>query len=218
MSERVYESSGLDAAQVIVDSLQFSSTARLLSFDLIKLSGESNHLKRVQERSLALSEQVFSCEFVALSRSRLDKIIGVAVAEEPLPRLKSVTVESFGWSEEDEGSILQEKIEWMSLAVKKPMENEPLIPGMSLHSIEGPVLPSFLISQLIENRIPQATHFIISAKAPSSIPIQPHLNRLREAHFNASKFDSTISTADQQGFFILKTPTETTLFTLNTTA
>jgi hypothetical protein len=219
MSQRVYESTGLDAAQVIVDSVHFSSTTRLLSFDLLKLSNETGHLKRIRERSAALASQVFSCEFVALSKSRLDKILGVSITEEPLPKLKSLSIDVFGWSEDHlEVPNLQEKVEWMSLAVRKPTSNANGIAGMALYSLEGIILPSFLVSQIIEKSLPQATHLILSARIPVLIPPHPHLNKLREVHFSASKYDPTTATADQQGFFILKSPSECSLFTLNTTA
>lgn len=220
MADRLYESTGLDAARFIVDSVHFSSTARLLSFDLIKLAKEDAHLKRIRQRSALLASQVFSCDFVALSKGRLDNILGVTVAEEPLPVIRTSSIESFGWMEEDSCATLQEKIEWMSLAVKKPSSSSGSnsVSGMSLYSIEGPLLPSFFISQIIDNCLPQATHFVLSARAPASLPPHPHLNKLREAHFSASKYDPTTATADQQGFLVLKSPTECSLFTLNTTA
>lgn len=218
MSKRLYESSGLDAAQVIVDSVHFSSTARLLSFNLVKLSNEAGHLKRIRERCERLAKPLFSCEFVVLCKGRLGSIFDSPVVEQPLPNFQSYRLETRAWFDKEDAS-LQEKLEWMSLAVRTTLDGERSdFSGLSILKLEGPLLPSCLITQIIDCILPQASHLIVAAKVPYRIPPHPHLNKLRAAHFNPRKFDPTVATADQQGFFIVKSPSEASVYTLNTTA
>lgn len=212
MSQRLYESCGLDTSQVIVDSVNFSSTCRLLSFDLKALLGQSKRLKRLQERSLVLRKDLFACEFVAVCSSAAAKVLPSPTAI-PSPKF-SMTTKNIEWLANEQDLSLAERIEWMSMDfVNSSAEGKK----MHQYTISGPIIPSSMLKEMISAAI-SYSDCIILGRAPDSLPPQPRLNEIRARHFNPNKFDPTLATADQQGFMIFKKDAECTLFRFNCTA
>ena len=234
LSRSLDQSSGLDASKLLVDSAVFDSSTRSLQFNLVELAAQKNRLERIQNNSKStLSRPEYSCDFVAVletSKStdalKIFETLGIkAVIDDSLrPPVTESSLKNFPWFTEinlDDSASIHDLFNWIGASVKSikyDFNSERSLIDCKLMSIEAPLLPFKLISDLLNHLTASSTHLISSSKVCQRIPPSIELNAQRLKQFNEKKFDPTACTADQRALIIYKAPSGIVSFQLNATS
>lgn len=240
LSKSLDQASGLDASKPVVDSAIFDSSTRLLRFDLKEISKQKNRLERIQSNSkAALSKAEYSCEFLAVVESSTfisvaeefkSFGIDVIIDQSLRPKIVSKALKKTSWPVKDEFDIrdndeIMEHFEWIGQALLKPdkrienlEDNHILLYDCLYLSIEGPLLPPILQSNLIPTTFSSSMRLLVSLKCCQKNPPPFELNLNRLKHFNDRKFDPSACSADQMALVLFKSPMQTLTFRINSTS
>lgn len=151
MSRSLDQSSGLDASHEIVDSANFDSSSRLLSFNLPELSKQKKKLERIQRLSSSvLCRPEYSCEYFAVvSTSNLGEFVElfqnnlkvpVAFDDSLRPKMVKLNVPTCLWPKEEiielsNPSRLMEIFEWIGMCLKVKSDSS-LSPSNQKHELQ----------------------------------------------------------------------------------